>query len=95
MEKRAGEEGRVAVQEQREGRGSERGQGQGQISRSPPAPKSGSIFRVAHLPRMSAAGIERPGPLTPTAVQGPQLFEFPVELAEPSMDLLHRLSHSE
>lgn len=33
--KRAGEEGRVEAQERAEGRGSERGQAQGQISRPP------------------------------------------------------------
>ena len=56
-----------------------------QLERAP-APKSGSIFRVVHLPQLSAVGVERPGPLTPTAVQGPQLFKFPVELAEPSVE---------
>lgn len=56
-----------------------------QLERAPSA-KSGSNFRVAHLPQLSAVGVERPGPLTPTAVQGSQLFEFPVELAEPSVE---------
>lgn len=49
-------------------------------------PKVWLYFRVAHLPQLSAVGVERPCPLTPTAVQGPQLFEFPVELAEPSVE---------